>query len=151
MNIYESFLLPTTALQWGILCVSSMLMFIGFHLLPFKWRKQVGLIQVTMLFVIAYFGFVGGQYLFKHDDAEPLEKVDNEILLPEVEHWVAMQVKVKGLNLRRCKTTYCDIVALLPIGTTVMVDLNSNDKNWLSARVEDKSGYVSSIYLERAK
>jgi hypothetical protein len=151
MSFFESFLVPETIFQWGILCVSAILVFIGFHLLPFKWRKQVGLIQIIVLLVIVYLGFVGAQYVFKHDDAEPLEKVDNEIILPEVEHWVAMQVKVKALNLRRCKTTYCDSIALLPIGTTVMVDLNSNDKNWLSATVVGKSGYVSSIYLERTK
>ena len=70
---------------------------------------------------------------------------------PKADKWVVMQVKVKALNLRRCKTTYCESIALLPIGTKVMVDLNSNDNNWLSATVDGNSGYVSSIYLERAE
>lgn len=151
MSLIQSFLWPTTLVQWGVLFVSCALVFIGFQLLPFKWRKQIGLIQVLVLFAITYMLFVGGQYLLPHTEGDREEKIAKPLQAPKAVHWVAMQVKVKALNLRRCKTTYCESIALLPIGTKVMVDLHSNDNNWLSATVDGNSGYVSSIYLERAE
>lgn len=151
MSLFQSFLLPTTVLQWGGLFASLMLVFVGFQLLPFKWRKQIGVIQIIALLVIAYLIYLGGHYLLKHHDIVQAEKASNEISISKPENWVAMQVKVKALNLRTCKTTYCDSIVLLPIGKTVMVDLNSNDNNWLNATVDGQSGFVSSIYLEREK
>lgn len=152
MNIIQSYLLPVTFSQWVILTTSLLFVVIAFQLLPFKWRKQIGLVQVTVLLLVSYLGFIGAQYVIENKtyvvQKDNKEKQIVEVA-PDVESWVSMRVKVKALHLRSCKMTYCDSLALLPIGTKIMVDLSSNDKNWVVARANGLTGYVSSIYLER--
>lgn len=141
--------IPKSQLEAGVLIGSIVFVWTLFQLLPFKYRKQNGLVQYSVIFALAYGLYVVACSLFF--STESIEKTNSAVISPMVKseaHWQVMTVRDR-LHLRSCPGTHCESLLVLESGEKINVDINSNNNNWLKAKVNNQNGYVSSLWLER--
>jgi len=149
------FFVPETLMQGGILLFCLLSVWTAFQLLPFKSRKQKGLVQYVVMLLLAYGLFLASQALFFSTQKDETVNTENTIVIENTAmiekqqtKWQAMTVRER-LHLRSCAGTHCDSLMVLESGVQLQVDINSNNNNWLKAKVDNQQGYVSSLWLER--
>lgn len=143
------FFLPNTLTQLAILLISVFVVWTVFQLLPFSMRKHVGLVQYAFILTISYGVYLLGNTLFTTSDAVATIEVEQaSTTKSELESWQTMVVR-KRLHVRTCPGTHCDSLQVLEVGEQLLVDINSNNNNWVKTSEVSQNGYVSSLWLER--